>query len=207
MNRPTRIPIFPLEMVLFPGTLLPLHIFEPRYRRMVHNCLERRSEFGLVLARDKGIATVGCTAEILEVTKRYDDGRMDILNLGRVVFRILQVLEDDPLLEAEVDYHSADLDAAATPESVKLVELFEECHQLVFGKKAPQRDPALGGSLSFFVASELPLDLEFKQELLEAENEAARVEALTERVAVWIPQLRHLNRARQVAGGNGHPLM
>jgi Uncharacterized protein, similar to the N-terminal domain of Lon protease len=206
MSRPTRIPIFPLELVLFPGTLLPLHIFEPRYRRMVHNCLEHRGEFGLVLAREKGITTVGCTAEIVEVTKRYDDGRMDILNVGRVAFRILQVFKDDPLLEAEVDYLPSDSEAPATPESVKLVELFEECHQFVFGKPAPQRDPARGGSLSFFVASELPLDLEFKQELLETESEAARIEALTERIAIWIPQLRHLNRARQLAGGNGHPL-
>src|SRR5713226_6933051 len=84
--RPERIPLFPLNVVLLPGAGLPLHIFEPRYRQMVKNCLEEKSEFGMVLSLDKGVARVGCTAEIVQVTKRYNDGRMDILTAGRVPF-------------------------------------------------------------------------------------------------------------------------
>src|SRR5215472_12311979 len=72
--RPERIPLFPLNVVLLPGASLSLHIFEPRYKEMVKDCLEEKSEFGMLLALPKGVAKVGCTAEILEVVKRYSDG-------------------------------------------------------------------------------------------------------------------------------------
>src|ERR1700740_2272507 len=80
---PVRLPLFPLNVVLLPGADLPLHIFEPRYRQMVKSCLENKTEFGMLLSLPKGVARVGCTAEILEVVKRYPDGRMDILTIGR----------------------------------------------------------------------------------------------------------------------------
>src|SRR5579885_423813 len=102
--RPERIPLFPLNVVLLPGALMPLHIFEPRYRRMVRECLEAKSEFGMLLAIPNGIAGTGCSAEILEVVKRYEDGRMDIITIGRVPFRIVELFTEDPLLEGKVDY-------------------------------------------------------------------------------------------------------
>jgi Lon protease-like protein len=68
--RPDRIPLFPLNVVLLPGAELPLHIFEPRYRQMVKDCLEDNSEFGMLLALPNGVARVGCTAEIVDVVKR-----------------------------------------------------------------------------------------------------------------------------------------
>src|SRR5882724_8430138 len=98
--RPDRIPLFPLNVVLLPGADVPLHIFESRYRAMVKSCLKQKSEFGMLLASSKGVAHVGCTAEIIEVVKRYDDGRMDILTIGRVPFRVTQFLEDNPCWKA-----------------------------------------------------------------------------------------------------------
>ena len=86
-----RIPLFPLDVVLFPGRILPLHIFEPRYRLMIGLCVDDRAPFGVVLASNEGIATVGCTATILQVAKTYDDGRMDIVTLGESVYRIREV--------------------------------------------------------------------------------------------------------------------
>src|SRR5215467_12191145 len=70
-----RLPLFPLNVVLLPGADLPLHIFEPRYRQMVRECLDTQTLFGMLLALPDGIAGTGCSAEILEVTKRYPDGR------------------------------------------------------------------------------------------------------------------------------------
>ena len=89
--RPERIALFPLNVVLLPGTSLPLHIFEPRYRQMVNDCLEEKTEFGMLLAMPKGVARVGCTAEIVEVVKRYPDGRIDILTVGRAPFRVAEL--------------------------------------------------------------------------------------------------------------------
>src|ERR1700757_3163693 len=102
--RPERIPLFPLNVVLLPGAPLPLHIFEPRYKQMVKDCLEEKLEFGMLLAMPKGVARVGCTAEIVEVAKRYPDGRMDILTVGHAPFRVVELFEENPLLEGQVDY-------------------------------------------------------------------------------------------------------
>src|SRR5258707_13826771 len=92
---PERIPLFPLNVVLLPGAILPLHIFEPRYRQMVRHCLDEKREFGVLLALPKGIVRVGCTARVTEVVKRYNDGRMDIVTVGRFPFRITQLVNSD----------------------------------------------------------------------------------------------------------------
>ncbi len=76
------LPLFPLDLVLLPGAVLPLHIFEPRYKEMIGECLDLHQPFGIVRAKDGGVAEIGCTAEILTVTKKYDDGRMDIVTQG-----------------------------------------------------------------------------------------------------------------------------
>src|SRR5438046_8911404 len=101
--RPERIPLFPLNVVLLPGAELPLHIFEPRYRQMVKDCLEEKSEFGMVLSLDKGVARVGCTAEIVQVAKRYPDGRMDILTIGRADLRHVEIFAETTSLERQVE--------------------------------------------------------------------------------------------------------
>jgi Lon protease-like protein len=100
---PPLLPIFPLELVLLPGTSLPLHIFEPRYREMIGECLEAKKPFGVVRAKDnEGMAAIGCTAEIVKLVKRYEDGRMDILTIGRRRFEITEVHRERNFLQAEV---------------------------------------------------------------------------------------------------------
>src|SRR5258705_8116720 len=101
---PVRLPLFPLNVVLLPGADMPLHIFEPRYRQMVRDCLEAKSPFGVLLALPGGMAGTGCTAEILEVTSRYDDGRCDIFTVGREPFRIVELFSDETLLGGAVDF-------------------------------------------------------------------------------------------------------
>src|ERR1700690_1993848 len=97
--RPDRIPLFPLNVVLLPGAELPLHTFEPRYREMVKRCLEEKSEFGMLLSLPKGLARIGCTAEIVEVLKREEDGSMDSLTVGRAPFQVLDLFTEAALLE------------------------------------------------------------------------------------------------------------
>src|SRR5581483_5119210 len=80
------VPLFPLEVVLFPGMALPLHIFEPRYKEMIGELLQAGQPFGVVRAVDNGIAEIGCVAEIVEVTKTYEDGRLDIMTQGQSRF-------------------------------------------------------------------------------------------------------------------------
>jgi Lon protease-like protein len=204
--RPDRIPLFPLNVVLLPGADLPLHIFEPRYRAMVKSCLKQKTEFGMLLALPKGVAHVGCTAEVIEVVKRYDDGRMDIITVGRMPFRVVRFMDDNLLLEGFVDY----LDDRDRPVDTKtrreLVELYETCHTLIFGdypKNGAGQDP---DRLSFHVAGTLPLDLLWKQQVLELRTEADRQERLVAYLREWAPHLQRTEELRQRSDGNGHGL-
>lgn len=206
MNKPNRIPLFPLDVVLLPGVPLPLHIFEPRYKLMTQRCLDERLEFGVILTRSDGIAPVGCTAEIAEVVKRYPDGRMDIHTVGRSRYRIEEVFEEKPYLEGQIEYvddEPASLDDAGR---VKLVALYEQCHTLLFGRPNSAFDPAPELPLSYQIAGTLPLDVEYRQSLLETLSEAERRSQLLEHMQKWIPHLTRLARTRKKAGGNGHGL-
>src|SRR6267142_1936182 len=170
--RPERIPLFPLNVVLLPGVELPLHIFEPRYRQMVKDCLKEKSEFGMLLALDKGVARVGCTAEIVQVTKRYDDGRMDILTAGRAPFRVVELFTEDPLLEGHVDYLE-DREAPGNPRIQReLVELFEACHTLIFDDYPKNLDGAASEALSYLVCRLLPEKKKWNQQVFELRSEA-----------------------------------
>jgi ATP-dependent Lon protease len=210
-TRPERIPLFPLNVVLLPGGDLPLHIFEPRYRRMVHQCIETKSEFGMLLSLPKGVVRVGCTAEVVNVAKRYDDGRLDILTVGRAPFRIVELvnaepLNDDTLLEGAVDYLD-DRDRPVEPAVTRqLAELYEVCHTIVYGDYPKNVQGSAPQPLSYVVAGMLPMDLLWKQQVLELRSEADRQERLVTYLREWAPHLQKVEMLRQNADGNGHAL-
>jgi Lon protease-like protein len=212
-----RIPLFPLGVVLFPGAALPLHIFEPRYKQMIARCIGRREEFGVVLVRGESaregeeeqssaIASVGCTAEIVKVVKRYEDGRMDILTMGQTAFRLKHLYEDEPFFEGDVEFLDDDARGAAPEIQRKLLHAYERCYVLIHGRASAQPETTSGASLAFHLAGGLPLELDAKQELLETRSEAERQEQLLEELEAWLPELEHIQRVRGRAGGNGHGL-
>jgi len=204
--RPDRIPLFPLNVVLLPGADLPLHIFEPRYLEMVNRCLKEKSEFGVLLALPKGVARVGCTAEIIEVVQRHSDGTMDILSVGREPFRVIDFFDENPLAEGHVDYLE---DRDAPPNSLlrrELIELYETCHTLVFDDYPKNTDSDQSARISFVIAGSLPMDLLWKQQILELRSEPDRQERLVGYLRAWAPHLQKTGVMRQRAGGNGHGL-
>jgi len=203
--RPDRIPLFPLNVVLLPGADLPLHIFEPRYRSMVKDCLKRKSEFGMLMALPNGVARVGCTAEVIEVVKRYEDGRMDVLTIGRSPFRVVSLIEDNALLEGFVDYLE-DRDRPADAKTRReLVELYDACHTLLFDDY-PKNVEGEDETLSYRVAGSLPLGLMWKQQVLELRTEADRQERLVAYLREWAPHLQKVEQSRQSSTGSGHRL-
>src|SRR5262250_2919471 len=210
-TRPERIPLFPLNVVLLPGADLPLHIFEPRYREMVRKCLDEQTEFGVLLSLPKGIVRVGCSAEIIDVVKRYPDGRMDILTAGRAPFRIVELLNaqsfaEDQLLEGQVDYLD-DKEPSANPRMRReLIELYEVCHTIVYGDYPRNVQSETPEKLSYLVAGTLPMDLMCKQQLLELRSEADRQERLVTYLREWAPHLQKTETMRHRADGNGHGL-
>jgi len=203
---PDRIPLFPLNVVLFPGEPLPLHIFEPRYRRMVAQCLEGKTPFGMLLALSDGIARVGCTAEILEITKRYGDGRLDIETVGRNPFRIVDLFTEDPLLEGIVDY-LVDEEAPLDPQKrEELVRLFEVCHTLIFSGMPRGFEDTRPEHLSFAISGALPIEPLWKQQILELRSEAERQDRLLAYLREWAPHLQQVETLRHRTAGNDHGL-
>jgi ATP-dependent Lon protease len=204
--RPERIPLFPLNIVLFPDEQLPLHIFEPRYRRMVRECLDNKTPFGMLLALPNGVVRVGCTAEILEVIKTYEDGRMDIITVGREPFRVVELFDGEPLLHGVIDYLDDRDTQDESPKRRQLVELFETCHTLLYSSLPKDVEEEPHRELSYSIASTLPLDLLWKQQILELRSEEERQERLLTYLRDWAPHLQKEEVLRHRAAGSGHGL-
>jgi ATP-dependent Lon protease len=203
---PVRLSLFPLNVVLLPGADMPLHIFEPRYRQMVRDCLEAKSPFGMLLALPNGMAGTGCTAEILEVTSRYDDGRCDILTVGREPFRIVELFPEEPLMRGDVDFLEDRPLPVNSRLSRELVELYETCHTLIFDDYPREPAESTEDRISYRIASRLPMDLLWKQRVLELRSEAERQERLVAYLREWAPHLQKEDTLRAQAAGNGHAL-
>jgi Lon protease-like protein len=199
------LPLFPLDAVLLPGAPLPLHIFEPRYKEMIGECLELKQPFGVVRAKEAEVAEIGCTAEILNVVKKYDDGRMDIIAQGRRRFEVMQVNPERSFLQAEVFYLRDD-PGAATPEEVsRALQLHGEIMKLA-GSEPEGASEVNHQELSFHLAGSLPLDLDFKQTLLGMKSEPERLQAVILFFENILPNVRRTLHVRRKAGGNGHAI-
>jgi uncharacterized protein len=192
--KPVLLPIFPLELVLFPGIALPLHIFEPRYKEMIAECLELKKPFGIVRTSGEGVADVGCTARIVQVTKKYDDGRMDILARGVDRFELLSVNEDRSFLQGEVSVLEDEPDPVPTQVVEQAVRLHAEIAKLA--GTDPTGPDETAGNLSFLLAGSLPLDLDFKQKLLATLSEAQRLHEVVGYLQAVLPGLRRAAKAR-----------
>ena len=196
------LPIFPLDLVLFPGAPLPLHILEPRYKELIAECMEQKKVFGMVRAKENAVAEVGCTAAILSVIKEYEDGRLDIAAEGKQRFSILQLNHERSFLQAEVEWFEDEgISAVPQSEAETAIKLHEQLFQIL-GQTAEVENNV--PALSFYLANELPVDLDFKQAILEMKSEAERLETLIEYYRATIPKVEKTLRAREKAGGNGH---
>lgn len=198
-----RVPLFPLDVVLFPGTPLPLHIFEDRYKEMVAECLSGRSSFGVVRAQREGLAVIGCMATIVHVLHEYDDRRLDILCQGENRFEIELLDNSRSFLQAEVDFFADDGD-----ESTR--QMREECvalHFEVLELAGVDHQPAhldLDAPIAFQLAWALPSDLGFKQQLLSLRSDAERTQRLCDFYKTMLPKLRLGAHAGKTAQSNGH---
>ena len=195
------LPLFPLEIVVFPGAPLPLHIFEPRYKEMIGECLSQERPFGMVRAKENALSAIGCSARILTIIKKYEDGRMDIAAEGAQRFEIIQVNQERSFLQAEVSFFDDEPSIVSKSAADTVVQLHEQLFAVMGQSVEVDRDAAL---LSYRLAQDLPVDLDFKQTLLEMKSEAERVEILTEYYRATIPKIENSLRVRQRASGNGH---
>lgn len=198
-----KIPLFPLELVLFPGMPLPLHIFEPRYREMIAECITANAPFGVVRALRDGLAIVGCTAQVIRVLRSYPDGRSDILTQGVDRFEIEQLDNSRSFLQAQVDLLPDTGPPAERSTREECAALhFEGLHLLGAGEGNMQLN--LDAPVAYPLAAAMPADLNFQQALLAMRSDAERTKALLGYYREILPKLRSGAQASQRASTNGH---
>ncbi len=199
---PVLLPLFPLQAVLFPRTPMPLHIFEERYREMIGEILDSKEEFGIVLAGQKGIANLGCTAVVDRVVERYEDGRIDIATSGRRRFEIQNLNDERAFLRARVEFFDDDLGEPepSGEDRRKVSDLWKELSGFTGVEHEPRWDDP---QLSFQIADTIP-DLEFRQSLLASRSEAKRIQQIAEYFPAYLQRQRHIEHIQKVAPRNGH---
>ncbi len=198
------IPLFPLNVVLMPGAPLPLHIFEERYKQMVNECLEQESEFGMVFADESGTRQVGCTARIVELVERYEDGRMLILVECSRRFRLNNVLTGKPYYVGEIDFFEEE------DEEEDVGTLAEECIALLERVVEAATEGSVGieieppyRNLSFAIAGRVEFEPDTRQQILELTSERERLEKVKELLSAAAERLERERRAREKAQTNG----
>jgi Lon protease-like protein len=197
-----RFPLFPLGLVLIPRELVPLHIFEERYKQMIGECLERETEFGIVWLSDDGLKDIGCSARVDRVLERFDDGRLNILVEGVKPFRLVRRIDDLPYPAGDVQPLSDDPE---DPDDARAIAAARARYADLVAEVTDERpdDETLAQLDAYGMAATLDVGLEAKQELLELRTERARLEQLDNLFGEALGRIRHAERAAERARGNG----
>ena len=222
------LPIFELPLVLLPGELLPLHIFEDRYKRMIARCLEDGEPFGVVFrdtdgevthtgivrvpapynepAKDGGARRVGCEARVTEVTERFDDGRLNIVVTGERPFKVLDRFEASEFPSGEVEPvetigDEAEEDDTEADGATSAREAFADLVERVGGEE-PDR-AALDALDSYGIAARVELPPDTKQRLLELRSEGERMTILARALGTLVDTVERSHEIAERARMNG----
>lgn len=213
-----QLPIFPLPLVLMPFEILPLHIFEERYRKMLDDVGVSKNMFGVSLFEPDGpeqskpsIGTAGCVAEIREAHE-LEDGRSNILTTGVIRYRITDYVEtSEPYLIAEIEFFEdeEEADSAVEPLAEEVFELFKrvaEAAHRISGQQGdfPDLPKAEPEQLSFLVSAAFNLDNEVKYRLLEMQRTSERLSHLRDVLSRSVEQVEETARINKVSRTNGH---
>ena len=208
MTETQTIPLFPLGVNVVPDMSLPLHIFEERYKLMISECISEDKAFGIVLFDGQYLHTVGCMARITEVTKRYEDGRMDIMTRGQQRFIIQKVITEKPYMEAYVNFFE---DADTTPiddlrplveKAGDLLKELSDLDQLTEDIYLPAQSTPR--KLSFAIAALEGFTIAERQRFLEMTSTAERIKKGVEALSRLVQRSRLTNEIREIIGGNGN---
>jgi Lon protease-like protein len=196
--------LFPLGIVLLPGEVVPLHIFEERYRKLIGERLEE-GEFGIVLAEEDAVRECGTTARVAQLVEEMDDGRMNILVEGMRRFRIVEVLTpgdtEAEYLSAEVEFYRDSEPEGSESLRAGVLEVFAQ--MLVLMDVEDPHEPAGEGPLSFRIASAVDFGAPLKQELLESLSEEQRLQTLLTVMTSLLPRLELRKEREDAIRGNG----
>ncbi|MGO9239667.1 MAG: LON peptidase substrate-binding domain-containing protein [Bryobacteraceae bacterium] len=196
------IPLFPLQAVLLPRAPLPLHIFEERYKEMMQEVIAAEGEFGVVLTRDEGLLSTGCTATVERILRQFEDGRMDLLAVGQRRFTLLEIDMERSFLRGRIEDLEDDEFGPASPQKVREAIALQQEYARTIDSESEAPDPD-EPDLSFVLGAISP-DIEFRQRLLGTRSEARRIELVAGHLARLIKQHSIQEAMRRTARANGH---
>jgi len=197
--------LFPLGMVLLPRERAPLHVFEPRYRELIGECLAEGREFGLLLGDDEGLREIGTRAAVIEVVDRFPDGRLNVVVEGRERFRLVELTDGRSFATADVEPIADEASVSEQEDRDRVLEVYRELAELVEAEvDEPGPDSEL---LSFEIAARVDFGAERKQALLELTSEAERLEVVRDllRQAIEGIELERELAERSSLNGRGVP--
>ncbi len=199
------LPLFPLQAVLFPQAVLPLHIFEERYKLLINGCLDSDQEFGINLVTEAGLAKVGCTAVVVKLSTRYADGRMDILVEGRRRYMLMDMVPSSTLYSlGKVSMLSLKNEVVDSALALETVRLHNQLVDLVYHDEAYRLEYDDTNPLfSFKVAQKAGMELARRQVLLELDSENERLKLLHDYFVDVIPKLERLGEVERIIKSDG----
>ncbi|GAB4126468.1 MAG: LON peptidase substrate-binding domain-containing protein [Raineya sp.] len=199
----TYLPLFPLNLVAFPSEKLNLHIFEPRYRQLIQECIAEQKTFGIPVFIRENVQDLGTEMRVVELVKKYADGRMDIRTEGLRVFRINTFYNPAPgklYAAGKVEFFETDAHSDWLTKK-KAIELIDQLYAILGLENTLEyeKDP-----FSFQVAHKIGLSLEQEYQLLAMLDESQRIEFLIEHLEKSIPIIKEVERTKQLIRMNGH---
>lgn len=198
------IPVFPLSLVVYPGEKLNLHIFEPRYKQLILDCLEKQKPFGIPAVINNKLKELGCLVEVTEVSKTYDDGKMDIKTQGLKIFKTLELVRDlpDKLYGGAIVTYLDNYDNGSMKMMKKLLSDTRNLHQHIGATKDFGKDDSL--ICSYDLAHHVGLSQDEEYELMGYENELHRQEFLKRHLQKITSVLKEMDTLKKKIQLNGH---
>jgi Lon protease-like protein len=198
------VPIFPLSIVVYPGEDLNLHIFEPKYKQLIKECFDQKKPFGMPVVINNKINELGTLVDIVEVSKMYDTGEMDIKTRGQKVFRVLEIINEvpDKLYSGAIVSYPVNTGHGKKLLMTKVIAAIKELHKLLkVNKPFPKTEEHLS---SYDVAHHAGLTLEEEYEFLSLTNELQRQEYLKRHLAKVLPVVAEMELLKEKIKLNGH---
>ena len=195
-------PLFPLGIVMLPSELVPLHIFEERYKLMIGECLEEDREFGIVYLADDGLSEIGCAGRVTQVIEKLEDGRMNILVQGTRPFRLVERIPDLPYPAGTIELLDDEDEPEAPPGALDAArERYAALVERVTDRRPEESE--LAALDSYGMAATIEFAPPPKQELLEERSEEKRLELVTQMLDSTLRKLDMSEQAGELARSNG----
>ncbi len=197
-NSLLKIPLFPINISILPDELIPLHIFEDRYKKMVSKSLERNKEFGIIYKQKEDMKNIGCSVSIKKVYQKYDDGKYDILIQGQKRFEIKSLFKESELLIGEVEFLNEFYEMADKNKFNKVLDKYLKL--LLTFKIDHDIQSEMNKKKSFDFTKNILIPNDIKQDFLELKNETDRILFIDDFLDTITEKAK--NKKNQIFNGN-----